>query len=139
MGCEWNFSFVADVLVLFTKGNSATIRLESCWHGFTFKKSGFNLRQSARNPDFIPRVQGEGSPFSLAGVEQKRGRSRAWTGSSGLGGPQGLVISEVWGFFALRTPLVLLLLPIVQMRKLRPRNGKGFSHSLSEFPGRVRL
>lgn len=60
-------------------------------------------------------------------------------GSSGPGGPQGLVTSWVWGFFALRAPLGLLLLPIVQMRKLRPRNGKGLLSSLSEFVGRVRL
>ena len=44
MGCEWNFSFMTDVLVLFTKGNSGTMNLESCWHGFTIKKSVFNLR-----------------------------------------------------------------------------------------------
>ena len=60
-------------------------------------------------------------------------------GSSGLGGPRGLVTSWMWGFFALRAPLVLLLLPIVQMRKLRPRNGKSLLSSLSEFVGRGKL
>ena len=27
MGCEWNFSFMTDVLFLFTKGNSGTMNL----------------------------------------------------------------------------------------------------------------
>lgn len=44
MGCEWNFSFMTDVLVLFTKGNSGTMKFRIMLAWFHYKKSVFNLR-----------------------------------------------------------------------------------------------
>ena len=87
-------------------------------------------------------VQGGGNSLPPAGVEQRRGWG-TWgepgQGSSGLRGLQGLATSQVWGFFALRAPLTSLPPPIVQMRKLRPRTGKGLLRSSSEFVGKVGL
>lgn len=60
-----------------------------------------------------------------------------WRGGRAVA--HGLAAPRAWGFLACRAPLTSFPPPVVQVRKLKPRNKSSLLRSPSEFVGKVGL